>query len=89
MSPDGPAALHHRYVLEDAPFGLAFLEALGRVAEVRTPVLTACLTVLAATYGRDFRADNFLLDSLNIAGAEAKALLARCAASASPASLTR
>ena len=39
MSPNGPASLQHRYVLEDAPFGLAFLEALGRAAAVRTPVL--------------------------------------------------
>lgn len=86
MSPNGPASLQHRYVLEDAPFGLAFLEALGRAAGVRTPVLSACLGLLAVAYGRDFRADNFLLDALDIAGGGADALLARCAAAASPAS---
>lgn len=89
MSPNGPAVLEHRYVLEDAPFGLAFLEALGGVAGVRTPVLTACLSLLAAAYGRDFRTDNFLLDALDIGGAEVDALLARCAAAASPASRAR
>ena len=89
MSPNGPALLEHRYVLEDAPFGLAFLEALGGVAGVRTPVLTACLSLLAAAYGRDFRTDNFLLNALDIAGAEVDALLARCAAAASPASRAR
>lgn len=83
MSPNGPASLRHRYVLEDAPFGLAFLEALGRAAAVPTPVLSACLTLLAVAYERDFRADNFLLDALDIAGDDAAALLARCAASAS------
>jgi len=86
MSPNGPAVLQHRYVLEDAPFGLAFLEALGRAARVDTPVLSACLSLLAVAYGRDFRADNFLLDALDIAGGGADALLARCAAAASPAS---
>ena len=86
MSPNGPASLQHRYVLEDAPFGLAFLEALGRAAGVRTPVLSACLTLLAVAYGRDFRADNFLLTALDIAGGDATALLTRCAAAASTAS---
>lgn len=85
MSPNGPASLQHRYVLEDAPFGLAFLEALGRAAGVHTPVLSACLSLLAVAYGRDFRADNFLLDALDIAGGDAEALLNRCAAAASPA----
>lgn len=89
MSPCGPAELQHRYVLEDAPFGLAFLEAIGRLAAVPTPVLTACLTLLATAYGRDLRADNFLLDSLGVAGADAAGLLARCAAAASPASRVR
>lgn len=83
MSPNGPASLQHRYVVEDAPFGLAFLEALGRAAEVPTPTLSACLTLLAVVYGRDFRADNFLLDALGIVRADAATLLARCAASAS------
>lgn len=86
MSPNGPAMLQHRYVLEDAPFGLAFLEALGRAASVPTPVLSACLSLLAVAYGRDFRADNFLLDALDIAGGGPDALLARCATAASPAS---
>ncbi|KQP49172.1 hypothetical protein ASF44_00675 [Pseudorhodoferax sp. Leaf274] len=89
MSPNGPAVLEHRYVLEDAPFGLAFLEALGGVADVRTPVLTACLSLLAAAYARDFRADNFLLDALGIPGTAVGTLLARCAAAASPASRAR
>ncbi len=86
MSPNGPASLQHRYVLEDAPFGLAFLEALARVAGVHTPVLTACLTLLSTAYGRDFRADNFLLGALGVDTGDAAALLARCAAAANPAS---
>ncbi len=87
MSPNGPASLQHRYVLEDAPFGLAFLEALGRATGVDTPVLSASLTLLEATYARDFRADNFLLDALGLSGeGAAAALLARCAASTSVAS---
>lgn len=89
MSPNGPASLDHRYVREDAPFGLAFLEALGRTAGVRTPVLSGCLTLLCAGYGRDFRGDNFLLGALGIPGSDVGALLARCAAAASPASRVR
>lgn len=87
MSPNGPATLRHRYVLEDAPFGLAFLECLGRVAAVATPVLGACLALLQQVYGRDFRRDNFLLDSLGVEAGGMRSLLTRCAAADNAASL--
>ena len=32
MGPNGPDQLEHRYVIEDAPFGLVFMEALARIA---------------------------------------------------------
>lgn len=83
MSPNGPAVLLHRYVLEDAPFGLAFLEALGRCAGVATPVLSASLTLLESAYRRRFREENFLLEVLGIAALDRDALLARCAGPAS------
>lgn len=79
MSPQGPASLLHRYVLEDAPFGLAVLEMLGRCAGVDTPVLAASLTMLESAYRRNFRTENFLLDRLGIAGTDAAVLRARCA----------
>ena len=80
MSPNGPAHLAHRYVLEDAPFGMAFLESLGRAAQVPTPVHTSCVTLLQAIYARHFRAENFLATALLSEGVDASSLLTRCAA---------
>lgn len=74
----GPTTLEHRYVLEDVPFGLVFTEALARCAAVEVPNTTAAITLLSSACGRDFRAENPLLDDLAIASATPAALLARC-----------
>ncbi|WP_158213331.1 NAD/NADP octopine/nopaline dehydrogenase family protein [Pigmentiphaga sp. NML080357] len=81
MGPAGPASLAHRYVLEDAPFGLVFQEALARAADVPSPLLSACIDLLQAAYGRDFRTENFLVDELGLATGGIAALRNRCAAS--------
>ncbi len=80
MGPNGPSRLEHRYVLEDAPFGLVFTESLGRIAAVPTPVLSACITLLQVFYERDFRSENFLVDALALKTAEPVSLLRRCTA---------
>ncbi len=61
LGPLGPKTLPHRYVQEDMPFGLAFLEAAGRRAGVPTPAVSGALTLLSAAVGQDLRAANFLL----------------------------
>lgn len=81
MGPRGPARLDHRYVLEDAPFGLATLETLARLAGVPTPALSACITLLQVVYARDFRAEDFLPGALGLSSSSAAALRARCVAS--------
>ncbi len=83
MSPLGPATLQHRYVLEDAPFGLAFLEQLGRTAGVPTPFLSNCIDLLETVYGQRFRGANFLIDALGLAQSDVATLRKRCAAARS------
>jgi len=85
MGPAGPARLAHRYVLEDAPYGLVFQEALARAAGVAAPLLSACIDLLEAAYARDFRGENFLVDELGLASGGVAALRSRCAASRSAA----
>ena len=82
MSPDGPATLAHRYVAEDGPFGMAWLEALGRTAGVATPVLSACLTLLETTCLRDLRGADGLSARLGVGtpGCTVAGLQARCTA---------
>ena len=66
MGPNGPITLRHRYVEEDMPFGLAFLEAMGAAAGVPTPAVSGALTLLGAASGQDLRAANWLLFELPI-----------------------
>ncbi|APW39632.1 hypothetical protein RD110_22480 [Rhodoferax koreense] len=79
MGPHGPTHLDHRYVLEDGPFGLAFLEALAALAQVETPMLSSCITLLAFAYGRDFRDENFLMSALSLRTTDVASLRRRCA----------
>lgn len=58
----GPATADSRYVTEDVPYGLAVTEAVGRLTGVPTPVHSAGIDIFGAMYGRDFRAENTLLD---------------------------
>lgn len=89
MSPSGPATLKHRYVLEDAPFGLVFLEQLAKVAGVATPLLSNCLDLFETIYERRFRGTNFLIPALGLDQSGVDALRKRCAAARSPASAPR
>jgi opine dehydrogenase len=66
LGPHGPTTLSHRYIDEDMPFGLAFLEALGAARGVPTPALSGALTLLAAAAGRDLRRRNWLLPELRL-----------------------
>jgi len=89
MSPLGPARLAHRYVLEDAPFGLVFQEQLARVAGVPTPMLSNCLDLLETVYGQTFRGTNFLVSALGLNQSDVTGLRSRCAAARSAASAPR
>lgn len=78
QGPLGPKTLEHRYVLEDVPFGLVFIEALARCAAIDVPHISSSITLLASACGRDFRAANPLLADLRIAESTPVSLLARC-----------
>src|SRR5262249_15266453 len=54
-APAGPKTLDHRYVVEDVPYGLVFLEALARCAGVDVPNISGAIALLASACGRDFR----------------------------------
>jgi opine dehydrogenase len=62
----GPATAESRYVLEDVPFGLAMTVKLGRLAGRPAELHEAGVKIFSALYGRDFFAENDLLDALDI-----------------------
>jgi opine dehydrogenase len=66
--PPGPVRTDTRYVTEDMPYGLAFVEALGRIAGVPTPATRTIVDAASLVSGIDFRQQNDLLEPLNLAG---------------------
>lgn len=60
----GPIDINTRYILEDVPFGLVPTLLLAELACVRAPLHQAGVDILSACYGRDFAADNDLLNDM-------------------------
>jgi len=75
--PPGPVRTDTRYVTEDMPYGLAFVEALGRIAGVPTPATRTIVDAASLVGGTDYRLQNDLLKPLNLAGETVAGLLAR------------
>jgi opine dehydrogenase len=75
--PPGPVRTDTRYVTEDMPYGLAFIEALGRIAGVPTPATRTIVDAASLVSGTDYRQQNDLLAPLNLPGETVAGLLAR------------
>ncbi|WP_431108907.1 NAD/NADP octopine/nopaline dehydrogenase family protein [Variovorax paradoxus] len=75
--PPGPVRTDTRYVTEDMPYGLAFIEALGRIAGVPTPATRTIVDAASLVSGTDYRQQNDLLAPLNLSAETVAGLLAR------------
>ena len=62
----GPATADSRYVTEDVPYGLLPTALLGDLCGRPATLHRAGVDVFSAMYGRDFRAENALLDALEL-----------------------
>jgi len=52
---DAPPTLHHRFLLEDIPYGMVPVESLGKLTGVPTPVTSAIVTLAGELTQMDFR----------------------------------
>jgi opine dehydrogenase len=75
--PPGPTQVDTRYVTEDMPYGLVFVEALGALAGVPTPATRTIVDAAALVNGVDYRRENDLLEPLGLARETVAGLLAR------------
>jgi opine dehydrogenase len=75
--PPGPVRTDTRYVSEDMPYGLAFVEALGLIAGVPTPATRTIVDAASLVNGIDYRQQNDLLEPLSLANETVAGLLAR------------
>lgn len=64
-----PPRLDHRYLHEDIPFGLVPLTALGRIADVPTPVASGLIELAEVINGRSYMTEGLNEDALGIRGA--------------------
>ncbi|MBD8651098.1 NAD/NADP octopine/nopaline dehydrogenase family protein [Rhizobium sp. CFBP 13726] len=62
----GPSTADSRYVTEDVPFGLVMTAKLGRLAGSPAELHESGVRIFSAMYGRDFTAENDLLNALDL-----------------------
>lgn len=77
--PPGPTTLATRFLSEDMPYGLAFLQALANVARVPVPAVDAVLAMATLAAGENFAAANDLLGPLRLEQESVAGLLDRVA----------
>lgn len=62
----GPATADSRYVTEDVPYGLVPIAVLGKLVGRQAILHEAGIAIFSAMYGRDFTAENALLNALSL-----------------------
>ena len=63
---DAPRTLHHRFLLEDVPYGMVPMESLGRLTGIPTVVTSAIITLASELTQIDFRSQARDLKSLGL-----------------------
>jgi opine dehydrogenase len=62
----GPATADTRYVTEDVPYGLVLTAQLGDLVGCPAVLHKAGIAIFSAMYGRDFTAENTLLNAIGL-----------------------
>lgn len=75
--PPGPTDMATRFVTEDVPYGLVFAAALARLAGVPSYATQTMIDSASLITGRDFAAENQLLEPLGLQHETVAGLLAR------------
>ena len=70
----GPDTADSRYVTEDVPYGLVATAALAELVGKRATLHEAGIALFSAMYGRNFAAENSLLEALDLGGISLTAL---------------
>lgn len=70
-----PTTIKCRQITEDIPTGILPIAELGKVVDVRTPVMDALITMCSTLLNCDFRANGRTLRSLGLSGLSAKDIL--------------
>lgn len=63
-----PATLNHRYLKEDVGYGLVPMAEIGRLLDVKTPVIDALIVLASAVSRMDYRKEGLTLAKMGLAG---------------------
>lgn len=74
----GPATLNHRYLIEDMPYGLAFLERLATNAGIEVPMLSSIISILEVMSGVAIRKGNRIIDAVLHPNDDTETIKERC-----------
>ncbi len=69
-----PATLDHRYMHEDVGYGLVPMSEIGRMLDVKTPVMDALITLASAAIGIDYRTQGLTREKLGLANIDPEKL---------------
>jgi opine dehydrogenase len=69
-----PPRLDHRYLKEDVGFGLLPMAEIGKLMDVKTPVINALITLASVINQADYRSEGLTLDRMGLAGVTAEEL---------------
>jgi len=65
-----PSSLDHRYVKEDVGYGLVPMAEIGRLMDVKTPVIDALITLASVAMGTEYRSEGLTLEKMGLAGVQ-------------------
>jgi len=65
---DAPKTLHHRFFLEDIPYGMVPMESMGKLVGVPTTISSSIINLACTLTGKDLRRNARDLESLNLTG---------------------
>ena len=65
-----PSTLDHRYIKEDVGCGLVPMAEIGRLMDVKTPVIDALITLASVATGTDYRSEGLTLEKMGLSGVQ-------------------
>ncbi len=64
----GPTSVDSRYLTEDIPVGCHVFHLLGKLLNVKTPLIDSMIHLASAILGRDFFAEGYTLEDIDLGG---------------------
>ena len=61
-----PKTFQHRFFLEDVPYGMVPMESLGKILNIKTPLITSIIEIASSLTNQDLRSEGRDLRKLGL-----------------------